>query len=210
MKRVTVDGNSACAHIAYIMNDHAVIYPITPSSTMSELCDQMSASGEKNMFGRPMKITQMQSEAGVAGALHGALSVGALATTFTSSQGLLLMIPNMYKIAGELLPTVFYVASRSLATHALNIFCDHSDIYACMKTGFNIIACSSVQEVNDMAIACQLSALKSETPFICFFDGIPSGKPECSGTDYDYFWRWMCKVLRNTYYSCGFCGYQGN
>lgn len=171
MKRVTVDGNTACAHIAYLMNDQAVIYPITPSSTMSELCDQMSSYGDKNMFGRTMKITQMQSEAGVAGALHGALSVGSLTTTFTSSQGLLLMIPNMYKIAGELLPTVFYVASRSLATHALNIFCDHSDIYACMKTGFNIIACSSVQEVNDMAIACQLSALKSETPFICFFDG---------------------------------------
>ena len=171
MKKVTVDGNSACAHIAYLMNDQAIIYPITPSSTMSEICDQKSANEEKNIFGRPLKITQMQSEAGVSGALHGALSVGSLATTFTSSQGLLLMIPNMYKIAGELLPTVFYVASRSLATHALNIFCDHSDIYACLKTGFNIIACSSVQEVNDMAIACQLSALKSETPFICFFDG---------------------------------------
>lgn len=171
MKKVTIDGNSACAHIAYMFNDQAIIYPITPSSTMSELCDQMSVAGTKNIFDRPLKVTQMQSEAGVAGALHGALSVGSLTTTFTSSQGLLLMIPNMYKIAGELLPTVFYVASRSLATHALNIFCDHSDIYACLKTGFNIISCSSVQEVNDMAIACQLSALKSETPFICFFDG---------------------------------------
>ena len=171
MKRVTTDGNSACAHIAYMLNDQAIIYPITPSSTMSELCDTKSANGDKNIFGNTLKITQMQSEAGVAGAVHGALSAGSLTTTFTSSQGLLLMLPNMYKIAGELLPTVFYVASRSLATHALNIFCDHSDIYSCLKTGFNIIACSSVQEVNDMAIACHLSALKSETPFICFFDG---------------------------------------
>lgn len=171
MKKVTIDGNSACAHIAYMFNEQAIIYPITPSSTMSELCDSMSAEGKTNIFDKTLKITQMQSEGGVAGALHGALSVGSLTTTFTSSQGLLLMIPNMYKIAGELLPTVFYVASRSLATHALNIFCDHSDIYACLKTGFNIVACSSVQEVNDMAIACQLATLKSEIPYICFFDG---------------------------------------
>ena len=171
MKKVTIDGNSACAHIAYLMNDLAIIYPITPSSTMSELCDSMSANNTLNIFGNKVKVVEMQSEAGVAGALHGALSAGSLTTTFTSSQGLLLMLPNMYKIAGEFLPTVFFVASRSLATHALNIFCDHSDIYSCLKTGFNIISCSSVQEVNDMAIACNLASLKSSTPFICFFDG---------------------------------------
>lgn len=180
MKKVIIDGNSACAHIAYLMNEQAFIYPITPSSTISELCDSMCASGEKNIFNSTMKVSEMQSEAGVAGAVHGALSAGSLTTTFTSSQGLLLMLPNMYKIAGELLPSVFYVASRSLATHALNIFCDHSDIYSCLKTGFNIIACSSVQEVNDMAIACQLSALKSETPFICFFDGFRTSHELCS------------------------------
>lgn len=180
MKKVIIDGNSACAHIAYLMNEQSFIYPITPSSTMSELCDTMCSNGEKNIFGSKMKITQMQSEAGVAGAVHGALSAGSLTTTFTSSQGLLLMLPDMYKIAGELLPTVFYVASRSLASHALNIFCDHSDIYACLKTGFNIIACSSVQEVNDMAIACQLSSLKSETPFICFFDGFRTSHELCT------------------------------
>ena len=171
MKKVTVDGNSACAHIAYMMNDMAVIYPITPSSNMSELCDVMQANNNLNIFGNTTQVTQMQSEAGVAGAVHGALSAGALTTTFTSSQGLLLMLPNMYKIAGEFLPTVFYVASRSLATHALNIFCDHSDIYACLKTGFNIVCCNTVQEVNDLAIACNLASLKSSTPFICFFDG---------------------------------------
>ena len=171
MKKVTIDGNSACAHIAYLMNDLAIIYPITPSSTMSELCDSMSANNTLNIFGNKVKVVEMQSEAGVAGALHGALSAGSLTTTFTSSQGLLLMLPNMYKIVGEFLPTVFFVASRSLATHALNIFCDHSDIYSCLKTGFNIISCSSVQEVNDMAIACNLASLKSSTPFICFFDG---------------------------------------
>jgi len=171
MKKVTIDGNSACAHIAYLMNDLAIIYPITPSSTMSELCDNMRANNNLNVFGNKLNVVEMQSEAGVAGALHGALSAGSLTTTFTSSQGLLLMLPNMYKIAGEFLPTVFFVASRSLATHALNIFCDHSDIYSCLKTGFNIISCSSVQEVNDMAIACNLASLKSSTPFICFFDG---------------------------------------
>ncbi len=171
MNKITIDGNSAMSHIAYLMNDMAIIYPITPSSPMAENCDDLATKGVTNIFNHPVKITQMQSEAGVAGALHGALSSGALATTFTSSQGLLLMLPNMYKIAGELLPCVMYVASRSLATHALNIFCDHSDIYSCLNTGFNIISCSSVQEANDIAIAAQLASLNCSLPFICFFDG---------------------------------------
>ena len=171
MKKVTIDGNQAAANIAYMFNEVAVIYPITPSSPMAENCDQFAFDGKTNIFGSPLKITQMQSEAGVAGAVHGSLIAGAKTTTFTSSQGLLLMIPNMYKIAGEGLPTVFYVAARSLATHALSIFCDYGDIYACLKTGFNIVSCSSVQEVNDMAIACELASIKSNIPYICFFDG---------------------------------------
>lgn len=171
MNKITIDGNGAMSHIAYLMNDMALIYPITPSSPMAENCDTFSTSGKNNIFGNITKISQMQSEAGVAGALHGALTSGALATTFTSSQGLLLMLPNMYKIAGELLPCVIYVSSRSIASHALNIFCDHSDIYSCLQTGFNIISCSSVQEANDIAIASQLASMESSTPFICFFDG---------------------------------------
>ena len=171
MNRITIDGNSAMAHIAYLMNDMAVIYPITPSSPMAESCDDFATKGLTNIFDNNVKITQMQSEAGVAGAMHGALSSGALTTTFTSSQGLLLMLPNMYKIAGELLPNVIYVSSRSLATHALNIFCDHSDIYSALNTGYNVICATSVQEANDIAIATQLASLDTSTPFICFFDG---------------------------------------
>ena len=171
MRKVTIDGNTAASNIAYMFNEVAMIYPITPSSPMAENCDQFIFDGKLNIFGNKLVVRQMQSEAGVAGALHGSLTAGALTTTFTSSQGLLLMIPNMYKIAGEGLPCVFYVAARSVATHALNIFCDYSDVYACLKTGFNIVNCSSVQEVNDIAISCQLASLKSSTPFICFFDG---------------------------------------
>ncbi|MBQ9795416.1 MAG: pyruvate:ferredoxin (flavodoxin) oxidoreductase [Clostridia bacterium] len=171
MKKVTIDGNQAASNIAYMFNEVAVIYPITPSSPMAENVDIWANENRQNIFGNKVKVTQMQSEAGVAGAVHGSLIAGSKTTTFTSSQGLLLMIPNMYKIAGEGLPTVFYVAARSLATHALNIFCDYSDIYACLKTGFNIVNCSSVQEVNDMAIACELASVKSGIPYICFFDG---------------------------------------
>ena len=171
MRKVTIDGNYAAANIAYMFNDVACIYPITPSSPMAENCDQFAYENKKNIFGNKLLITQMQSEGGVAGAVHGSLIAGAKTTTFTSSQGLMLMLPNMYKIAGESLPTVFYVAARTVATQALSIFCDYSDIYACLKTGFNIINCSSVQEVNDIAIACELASLKSSTPFICFFDG---------------------------------------
>ncbi len=171
MKKITIDGNEAASNIAYMFNDLAVIYPITPSSPMAENVDIWSHNDKKNIFGNKVKVMQMQSEAGVAGAVHGSLMAGSKTTTFTSSQGLLLMIPNMYKIAGEGLPTVFYVAARSLATHALNIFCDYSDVYACLKTGFNIVNCSSVQEVNDLAIACELASVKSGIPYICFFDG---------------------------------------
>ncbi len=171
MKKVTIDGNMAASNIAYMFNDVAFIYPITPSSPMAENCDQFAYDGKLNIFDNKLSIRQMQSEAGVAGALHGSLMAGAKSTTFTSIQGLILMIPNMYKIAGEGLPCVIYVAARAVASHALNIFCDYSDIYACMKTGFNIINCSSVQEVNDIAIACELASIKTSTPFICFFDG---------------------------------------
>lgn len=171
MKKLTVDGNFVASNIAYMFNDVACIYPITPSSPMAENCDQFAYENKQNIFGNKLYITQMQSEAGVAGAVHGSLMAGAKTTTFTSSQGLMLMLPNMYKIAGEGLPTVFYVAARTVATQALSIFCDYSDIYACLKTGFNIINCSSVQEVNDIAIATELASMKSRTPFICFFDG---------------------------------------
>lgn len=171
MKIVCIDGNTAAANIAYMFNEMAVIYPITPSSQMAELCDSYGNDGKLNIWGNKLSVTQMQSEAGVAGALHGALNAGTMATTFTSSQGLLLMIPNMYKIAGELLPCVMYVSARTIATHALSIFCDYSDIYACMKTGFNIVNCANVQEINDLAIACNLATYKNSTPFICFFDG---------------------------------------
>ncbi len=171
LRKVTIDGNTAASNIAYLMNDVHMIYPITPSSSMAENCDIWASEGQPNAFGNVPVIRQMQSEAGVAGAVHGSLMAGAKTTTFTSSQGLLLMIPNMYKIAGEGLPCVFYVASRAVATHALNIFCDYSDIYACLKTGFNIVCCSSVQEVNDLAIACELASVRTMTPYICFFDG---------------------------------------
>ncbi len=171
MKKICVDGNTACARIAYKLNEVSSIYPITPSSPMAETCDEMRLSGEKNIFGKELKIVEMQSEAGVAGAVHGSLKAGALTTTFTCSQGLLLMIPNMYKIAGELLPTVFHVSARAVATHALSIFGDHSDVMACRSTGFLMLASSSVQEAQDMALISQICALKTSLPFIHFFDG---------------------------------------
>ena len=168
---MTVDGNFAASNIAYMFNDCAFVYPITPSSPMAENCDQFVFEKRKNIFGNILLLSQMQSESGVAGAVHGALLAGEKTTTFTSSQGLLLMLPNMYKIAGEGYPCVFYVSARTVATHALSIFCDYSDVYACLKTGFNIVNCSSVQEVNDMTIACELASVKSNIPYICFFDG---------------------------------------
>lgn len=166
-----MDGNAAAAHVAYAFTDVAAIYPITPSSTMAEYVDAWSAHGRKNIFGQRVRLTEMQSEAGAAGAVHGSLTTGALTTTFTASQGLLLMIPNMYKIAGELLPGVFHVSARTIATHALSIFGDHSDVMAARQTGFALLASGSVQEVMDLAAVAHLSAIKSRVPFLHFFDG---------------------------------------
>jgi pyruvate-ferredoxin/flavodoxin oxidoreductase len=170
-KFITCDGNYAASYISYMFSEVACIYPITPSSTMAEYVDEWAAEGKKNMFGRPVRLAEMQSEGGAAGAVHGALQSGALATTYTASQGLLLMIPNMYKIAGELLPTVFHVSARALAGHALSIFGDHSDIYACRQTGFALLATGSVQEEMDLAGVAHLATLKTRVPFVAFFDG---------------------------------------
>ncbi len=167
----TMDGNTAAAHVSYAFTDVAAIYPITPSSTMSEVVDEWSAYGRKNIFGQTVKVAEMQSEAGAAGTVHGSLAAGALTTTYTSSQGLLLMIPNMYKIAGELLPGVFHVAARTVATHALCIFGDHSDVMATRQTGFAMLASGSVQEVMDLGGVAHLASIKSRVPFVHFFDG---------------------------------------
>lgn len=167
----TMDGNQAAAHVSYAYSDVAAIYPITPSSTMAEVTDEWATEGRKNIFGQTVKVTEMQSEAGAAGAVHGSLAAGALTTTFTASQGLLLMIPNLYKIAGELLPGVFNVAARTIATHALSIFGDHSDIYSCRQTGVAMLASGSVQEVMDLTPIAHLTAIKGKVPFINFFDG---------------------------------------
>ena len=167
----TMDGNQAAAHVSYAYSDVAAIYPITPSSTMAEYTDEWSAEGRKNIFGQSVRVTEMQSEAGAAGAVHGSLTAGALTTTFTASQGLLLMIPNLYKVAGELLPGVFNVAARTIASHALSIFGDHSDIYACRQTGVAMLASSSVQQVMDLTPVAHLTAIKGRIPFINFFDG---------------------------------------
>ena len=167
----TVDGNTAVGHIAYAFSDVAAIYPITPSSPMAEVSDEWAAAGRKNLFGQTVHIAEMESEGGAAGAVHGSLAAGALTTTFTASQGLLLMIPNMYKIAGELLPCVFHVSARALAYHALSIFGDHSDVMACRQTGFAMLASNSVQEAEDMALVAHLSTLKASVPFLHFFDG---------------------------------------
>ena len=170
-KFITCDGNQAAAHIAYMFSEVAAIYPITPSSPMAEHVDEWSAQGRKNLFGDTVKVQEMQSEGGAAGAVHGSLQAGALTTTFTASQGLLLMIPNMYKIAGELLPCVFHVSARTLATHSLCIFGDHSDVMACRQTGFAMLCEGSVQEVMDLSAVAHLAALESRVPFINFFDG---------------------------------------
>ena len=167
----TIEGNEAAAHVAYAMSEVAAIYPITPSSSMGEYCDEWAAHGRKNIFGQVMKMVEMQSEAGAAGAVHGALSAGALATTFTASQGLLLMIPNMYKISGEVMPAVFHVSARAIATHALSIFGDHSDINAVRQTGFCLLASSSVQEIMDLGLVAHLASIHSSLPFVHFFDG---------------------------------------
>ena len=167
----TMDGNCAAAHVAYAFTEVAAIYPITPSSPMAEYVDEWSAKGQKNIFGETVEMVEMQSEGGAAGAVHGSLQAGALTTTFTASQGLLLMIPNMYKIAGELLPTVFHVSARALAAHALNIFGDHQDVMACRQTGFAMLASNSVQEVMDLGGVAHLASIKGRVPFLHFFDG---------------------------------------
>jgi pyruvate-ferredoxin/flavodoxin oxidoreductase len=173
-KFITCDGNQAASHVAYMFSEVACIYPITPSSTMAEYVDEWAAGGLKNIFGETVKVVEMQSEGGAAGAVHGALQAGALCSTFTASQGLLLMIPNMYKIAGELLPGVFHVSARTIAAHALSIFGDHSDIYATRQTGFAMLASGSVQEIMDLAGVAHLSAVRSRIPFLHFFDGFRS------------------------------------
>ena len=170
-KFLTCDGNQAAAHVAYMFSEVAAIYPITPSSTMAEYVDEWAAQGRKNIFGETVMVQEMQSEGGAAGAVHGSLQAGALTTTFTASQGLLLMIPNMYKIAGELLPCVFHVSARTLASHSLCIFGDHQDVMSCRQTGFAMLAEGSVQEVMDLAGVAHLSAIKSRVPFVNFFDG---------------------------------------
>ena len=167
----TMDGNNAAAYVSYAFTEVAGIYPITPSSPMADYVDQWSAQGKKNIFGSTVKVMEMQSEAGAAGTVHGSLNAGALTTTYTASQGLLLMIPNMYKIAGELLPAVFHVSARTVASHALNIFGDHSDVYACRQTGFAMLAETNPQEVMDLGAVAHLAAIKGRVPFINFFDG---------------------------------------
>ncbi|HEY9174767.1 MAG TPA: pyruvate:ferredoxin (flavodoxin) oxidoreductase, partial [Verrucomicrobiae bacterium] len=168
---LTVDGNEAVAYVSYRLNEVMAIYPITPSSPMGEWCDQWAAEGKRNLWGTIPSVVEMQSEGGAAGALHGALQTGALANTFTASQGLLLKIPNMYKIAGELLPTVFHITARTLATHALSIFGDHSDIMSARQTGFAMLGSASVQEAMDFALIAQAATFKARVPFVHFFDG---------------------------------------
>ncbi|RME41103.1 MAG: pyruvate:ferredoxin (flavodoxin) oxidoreductase, partial [Planctomycetota bacterium] len=168
---VTIDGNEAAAYVAHQVSEVIAIYPITPSSPMGELADEWSAQGRTNIWGTVPTVTEMQSEGGAAGAVHGALQTGALGTTFTASQGLLLMIPNMHKIAGELTPTVFHVAARTVATHALSIFGDHSDVMAIRPTGFALLASGNAQEVMDLGLIAHAATLESRIPFVHFFDG---------------------------------------
>ena len=170
-KMKSMDGNNAAAHVSYAFSEVAAIYPITPSSPMADFVDQWSANGLKNIFGTQVKVVEMQSEAGAAGAVHGSLGAGALTTTYTASQGLLLMIPNMYKIAAEQLPAVFHVSARTVSTQALNIFGDHSDVMACRQTGFAMLCEGNVQEVMDLSPVAHLAALEGKVPFINFFDG---------------------------------------
>ncbi len=171
MKKLTIDGNTAASHVAYAFSEVAAIYPITPSSPMAEVADEWATAGRTNMWGQKVKIAEMQSEGGAAGAVHGSLCAGALTSTYTASQGLLLMIPNMYKISGELMPMVMHVSARALAAHSLNIFGDHADVMACRQTGFAMLCDSSVQEVMDLALVAHLSTLRARVPFINFFDG---------------------------------------
>ena len=171
-KMKTMDGNHAAAHASYAYSDVAAICPITPSSVMAEATDEWATQGRKNIFGQEVKVVEMQSEAGAAGAVHGSLAAGACTTTYTASQGRLLMIPNMYKMAGELLPGVIHVSARALTSHALSIFGDHSDIYACRQTGFAMLCSTIPQEVMDLGAVAHLSTYEARVPFLHFFDGI--------------------------------------
>ncbi|MCP4722940.1 MAG: pyruvate:ferredoxin (flavodoxin) oxidoreductase, partial [Desulfobacteraceae bacterium] len=170
-KMQTIDGNTAATHVAYAMSEVAAIYPITPSSPLGEIADSWASKGRKNIFGQVLNIKQMQSEAGAAGAVHGSLAAGALTTTFTASQGLLLKIPNMYKIAGELLPSVFHVTARAVSAHALSIFGDHQDVMAARQTGFAMLSSNSVQEAQDLALVAHLATIEARVPFLHFYDG---------------------------------------
>ncbi|MDO4479790.1 MAG: pyruvate:ferredoxin (flavodoxin) oxidoreductase, partial [Erysipelotrichaceae bacterium] len=184
--RKSMDGNQAAAHVAYAYTEVAAIYPITPSSPMADFVDQWSAAGLKNIFGNQVVVSELQSEAGAAGAVHGSLATGALTTTFTASQGLLLMIPNMYKIAAEQLPCVFDVSARTVSTHALNIFGDHSDVYACRQTGFAMLCETNPQEVMDLSPVAHLAALEGKVPFINFFDGFRTSHEIQKIEEWDY------------------------
>ena len=170
-KMKTMDGNEAAAHVSYAFTDVAAIFPITPSSPMADYTDQWAANGLKNIFGQEVRLVEMQSEGGAAGAVHGSLAAGALTTTYTASQGLLLMIPNMYKIAGELLPCVIHCSARALASHALSIFGDHQDVMACRQTGFAMLASTNPQEAMDLGAVAHLATIKGRVPFLHFFDG---------------------------------------
>ena len=185
-KMKTMDGNSAVAHVSYAFTDVAAIYPITPSSVMADLTDQYSANGLKNLFGREVQVTEMQSEGGAAGAVHGSLAAGALTTTYTASQGLLLMIPNMYKMAGELLPGVIHVSARALTSHALSIFGDHSDVYACRQTGYAMLCSNNPQECMDLGAVAHLTAIKGRVPFLHFFDGFRTSHEIQKIEEWDY------------------------
>ena len=185
-KMKSMDGNTAAAHVSYAFTDVAAIYPITPSSVMADLADQWSAHGQKNIFGQEVRVVEMQSEAGAAGAVHGSLAAGALTTTYTASQGLLLMIPNMYKIAGELLPGVIHCSARALASHALSIFGDHQDVMACRQTGFAMLVSTNPQEVMDLGAVAHLSAIKGRVPFLHFFDGFRTSHEIQKVAQWDY------------------------
>src|ERR1700761_4999421 len=167
----TIDGNEAAAYVAYRLNEVMAIYPITPSSPIAEWCDQWASEGKRNLWGTIPSMVEMQSEGGAVGAVHGALQTGSLSTTFTASQGLLLMIPNMFKIAGELTPTAFHVSARTVATHALSIFGDHSDVMFCRSTGYAMLCSNSVQEAMDLALIAHAASLETRIPFLHFFDG---------------------------------------
>ena len=200
-KRETMDGNTAAAYVAYAFSDAAAIYPITPSSPMAEITDVWASGGRKNLFGDTVKVVEMQSEAGAAGTLHGALAAGALTTTFTASQGLLLMIPNMYKIAGEGLPCVIHVSARTVATHALSIFGDHSDIYACRQTGFAMLCENNVQEIMDLAAVAHLASIEGRVPVLNFFDGFRTSHEiqKIEKWDYDDLEKMLDKEAVNTF-----------